>query len=92
MNKKAQARELTLRELIIVFGFLEGLWLAVGVNPEAEIIKAFTGVLADLEVGAGYIIFLNILLLRETVSKLLFISSGTASVRPRKRNPPGLTA
>jgi len=61
MNKKAQAEELTLRELITGFGFLEGIWLAIGINPDAEILRAFTSILFDLEAGANYIFLLNIL-------------------------------
>jgi len=29
-------------EFVILFGFLNGLWIYAGVNPESEILKAFT--------------------------------------------------
>jgi hypothetical protein len=73
MNKKVQVQEVTLRELITGFGFIEGLWLAVGINPEAEILKAFTGLLIGLRVGAGYIFLLNILPIIAFIGTLLSI-------------------
>ena len=73
MNKKAQVQEVTLRELITGFGFIEGLWLAVGINPEAEILKAFTGLLIDLKAGAGYIFLLNILPIIAFIGTLFLI-------------------
>lgn len=42
-----------LQELIICSGFLGGLWIYAGVNPEAEILKAFT----DLVPGMSSILF-----------------------------------
>lgn len=53
--------EVTLKELITGFGFLEGLWLAVGINPEAEILKALTNIMVNLGVDAGSIFLLQIL-------------------------------
>lgn len=50
-----------MNRFMVGFGLFEGLWLAVGINPESQIIKAFTGVLRDLDVGIGYIFLLNIL-------------------------------
>ena len=47
--------ELTMTNLVIGFGFLEGLWLAAGINPDNEIIKAFVKVLQDLHVSPIYI-------------------------------------
>jgi hypothetical protein len=73
MNKKAQAAEITLRELIVGFGFLEGLWLAVGINPEAEVISAFTGMLVELQASAGYIILLKILPIIAVIGTLVLI-------------------
>lgn len=35
--------------------------MAVGINPQAEILKEFTSILADLEVGVVYIFLLKIL-------------------------------
>jgi len=73
MNRKAQLREITLRELIVGFGFLEGLWLAVGINPENEILKAFTSVLIELKASGWYIFLLNILPIIATVGTLFLI-------------------
>ena len=40
-------------EFVILFGFLNGLWIYAGVNPEAEILKAFT----DLVPGMSSVFF-----------------------------------
>ena len=53
--------ELTLKEIITGFGFVEGLWLAIGINPEAEVLKAFTKILTDLGVDSGSLFLLKIL-------------------------------
>ena len=42
-----------LQELIICSGFLGGLWIYAGVNPETEILKAFT----DLVPGISSVLF-----------------------------------
>ena len=42
-----------LQEIIICSGFLGGLWIYAGVNPETEILKAFT----DLVPGISSILF-----------------------------------
>ena len=42
-----------LQELIICCGFLGGLWIYAGVNPETEILKAFT----DLVPGVSSVLF-----------------------------------
>ena len=34
-------------EFVILFGFLNGLWIYSGVNPEAEILKAFTDLVPE---------------------------------------------
>ncbi len=60
MSRKSKT-EVTLKELITGFGFLEGLWLAVGINPEAEILNAFTNILVNLGVDTGSIFLLTIL-------------------------------
>jgi len=45
MSKK---RRILYQELIIGFGFLNGLWIHAGENPEAEIIKAFTDLIPEM--------------------------------------------
>jgi len=42
-----------LQELIVCSGFLGGLWIYAGVNPETEILRAFT----DLVPGMSSILF-----------------------------------
>ena len=70
MNRRFQSRGITLRELIIGFGFLSGIWLAVGINPTAEIFNAFTNILSKLEINIGYIFLLQIL---PIISFLIFM-------------------
>ena len=36
------------QEFVLVFGFLNGLWISSGVNPEAEILKAFTDLVPEM--------------------------------------------
>lgn len=37
-----------LQELILLFGFLNGLWIYAGVNPDTEILKAFTDLVPEM--------------------------------------------
>ena len=60
MNKKIQTN-ITLKEFIIGFGFVEGLWLTVGINPKAEISKALIQLLINLRIESGYIFLFKIL-------------------------------
>lgn len=39
---------------VIGFGFLSGLWIHVGVNPETEIIKAFSSIIKTLNASFGF--------------------------------------
>ena len=36
------------RGFVLVFGFLNGLWVYAGVNPESEILKAFTDLVPEM--------------------------------------------
>jgi len=38
---------IVLQEIIITFGFLNGLWIYTGINPETEILKAFTSLFPE---------------------------------------------
>jgi hypothetical protein len=42
--KKEDLPENLVKELIIGFGFLEGLWIYAGINPLSEIAKAFSSI------------------------------------------------
>lgn len=48
------------QELVIGFGFLSGLWVYAGVNPEAEIIRAFSAIIETLmpNSGLGFVFWL----------------------------------
>jgi hypothetical protein len=50
MNK----REYFLDEFVIGLGFLSGLWIAIGVDPEAEIFKAFSTIINTLNPNSGF--------------------------------------
>jgi len=41
------------QEFVLLFGFLSGLWIYAGVNPEAEIAKPFIEVINSLIPGTG---------------------------------------
>lgn len=41
------------RYSVIGFGFVSGLWIAVGVNPETEIIRAFAELANSMQSGLG---------------------------------------
>lgn len=41
-----------LKEFVILFGFLNGLWLAIGVNPGAELLVVLRGIVEGLFTGA----------------------------------------
>ena len=59
-----------LKEFVILFGFLNGVWLAVGVNPGAELLDVVRGTLETLVAGGwvGFIFaFLPIVLLGVTL-------------------------
>ena len=42
------------QEFVIGFGFLSGLWIYAGVNPETEIIKALSSVIKELSPDPMY--------------------------------------
>ena len=42
------------QEFVIGFGFLSGLWIYAGINPETEIIKAFSSVIQELSPNPMY--------------------------------------
>ncbi len=46
--------EYFINTFVIGFGFLSGLWIAVGVDPEAEIFNAFSTVINTLNPNSGF--------------------------------------
>lgn len=40
-----------LKEFVILFGFLNGLWLALGINPGAELLEVLRGIVESLLAG-----------------------------------------
>jgi len=42
------------QEFVLGFGFLSGLWIYAGVNPETEIIKAFSTIIQELSPSPMY--------------------------------------
>lgn len=48
----ARRTSVFLKEFVILFGFLNGLWLALGVNPGAKLLEVLEGIVANLVSGA----------------------------------------
>lgn len=42
------------QEFVLGFGFLSGLWIHVGVDPETEVIKAFAQIINQLAPSSGF--------------------------------------
>ena len=60
------------RELIISFGFLNGVWLAIGINPQTEIVSFFQQYLESLSpVMKTVFIVIPIVLLLGTIFTVL---------------------
>jgi hypothetical protein len=53
------------KSLVVSFGFLNGVWLAVGINPQDELIKFLSPILSDLHpiLKALFIILPGVLLI-----------------------------
>ncbi|MFA6089360.1 MAG: hypothetical protein WC755_05825 [Candidatus Woesearchaeota archaeon] len=62
-----------INEFVVAFGFLSGLWVAVGVNPEAEIFKAFSQVFQQLNAGVGFSFLFTVLPIILTLATLFGI-------------------
>ncbi len=42
------------QEFVLGFGFLSGIWIYAGVNPETEVIKAFSSIIQELSPNPIY--------------------------------------
>jgi len=42
------------QEFVIGFGFLSGLWIHLGINPETELIKALSSIIMELSPNPTY--------------------------------------
>lgn len=51
MDEKA---EYFVNEFVIGLGFLSGLWIAIGIDPQAEIFKAFATIIKTLNPNSGF--------------------------------------
>lgn len=51
VDKKA---EYFVNEFVIGLGFLSGLWIAVGIDPQAEIFRAFATIIKTLNPNSGF--------------------------------------
>ena len=56
------------QEFVIGFGFLNGIWIHVGINPETEIIRAFSQVIQAISPSSGYSLLFWILPIILTIS------------------------
>lgn len=63
-----------LQEIILTFGFLNGLWIYAGVNPETEILKAFTELVPEMSSFLFW--FISILLTVIPIVAVYRISKG----------------
>jgi hypothetical protein len=64
-----------IREFVIGLGFMSGLWIAVGVNPEAAITNAFADAVNSILPGSGILIWL-IPIAALVISVLLAFATG----------------
>ncbi|MFQ5475266.1 MAG: hypothetical protein ACE5DM_05520 [Candidatus Nanoarchaeia archaeon] len=62
-----------MRELIIGFGFLEGIWLAIGVNPSDESLKYVIMLAENIGANPWWIFFLNILPIATLLASLYLV-------------------
>lgn len=62
-----------LKEAVILFGFLNGLWLAIGVNPGAELLDVLRGIVENAFSGTLVRTLFAILPLVLVVAMLAFI-------------------
>ncbi len=46
------------QEFVIGFGFLSGLWIYVGVDPETEVVKAFASAVHQIAPGYSFLFWL----------------------------------
>ena len=46
---------LSLRELIISFGFLEGIWIAIGASPQDEVITLFADIVGSSDPWINFV-------------------------------------
>lgn len=56
-----QVGETFIQEFVVGFGFLSGLWIHIGMNPEAEVIGLFADLTDSLSSGTGISIFLMVI-------------------------------
>ena len=58
----ARRRAIFLKEFVVLFGFLNGIWVAVGLNPSATLLETIRGFLFALTGGFGALEFVFALL------------------------------
>ena len=74
MNNDQNA-EIFFKELIVGFGFLNGIWIAIGINPETEIFKALNEVIDTINPENQFSILFIILPLIVLIGTLIFIKA-----------------
>lgn len=70
------------QEFVVGFGFLSGLWIYVGVNPESEIIKAFADIIEMLMPNSGFSFLFWLIPIIVLITTLLssFVIGGWAGI------------
>jgi hypothetical protein len=64
---------ISLRELIIGLGFVEGLWMAAGIDPQAAIFGWISTLLEKLHASSNYFLILKVLPIVLLAGSLLLI-------------------
>ncbi|MCK5723467.1 MAG: hypothetical protein KAI84_13100 [Gammaproteobacteria bacterium] len=74
MNNDQNA-EIFFKKLIVGFGFLNGIWIAIGINPEAEFFKTLKEVIDTINPENQFSILFIILPLIVLIATLILIKA-----------------
>ncbi|PIN72142.1 hypothetical protein COT48_01665 [Candidatus Woesearchaeota archaeon CG08_land_8_20_14_0_20_47_9] len=66
----SKVAERFVKEFVVLFGFLNGIWIAIGVNPEAEVFKAFRLAVEALNPTPGLSILFTLVPVLITIATL----------------------
>lgn len=71
MMKMTNASNYFVQEFVVGFGFLSGLWIHVGVDPEAEIIKAMATMIQTISPNPTYSLLFWIIPIAATIVSII---------------------
>lgn len=69
----ARRRAIFLKEFVVLFGFLNGVWVAVGLNPGATLLETLQGFLFALTGGVGALEFVFALLPTVLLALMIYL-------------------